>query len=120
MRETRSQGLMRLKENLLAVRGWRCEVCGEQAPRLHLHHGVVSQNDIVGWQGAHRKRIDVAYNCFLVCDLCHLNKPLPSREWFWKKAAERYGEPAVLEWYDLLPFKGPRPNYATSGVIKEG
>ena len=72
----------------------------------------------MGWPKKYRYLIDSPYNLFLVCSECHLNKALPSREEFWMMACRRYGEPAVREWYDSLPFKGPRPNYATSGAIQ--
>ena len=97
-----------LKVSLLAERGWRCQVCGARAGITDLHEGIVSRGDVQGWDLSARLLIYHKYNCFILCRYCHREHKL-SREDAWRLACSRYGELAVREWYESLPWKAGPP-----------
>lgn len=87
-------------------RGWGCECCNVwgHLDTYDLHEGIVSRGDVQGWPFEKRGLIFHEYNCFVVCRECHTEHKL-SREDAWKLSCERYGEEAVREWYEGLPWK---------------
>lgn len=103
-----SEKRKKLKSYLLAKRGWRCEVCGTRGGITDLHEGIVSREDVRGWKREDRLLIHCAINCFIVCRYCHREHRL-SREDAWRLACERYGDEAVREWYEGLPWKAGTP-----------
>lgn len=73
----------------------------------HMHEGIVSRADAMGWGQDARKRIYTEYNCILICPSCNLGmdgKSAPARERVIELMHERYGGDMV-EWMRSLPFK---------------
>jgi len=93
-----------LKGQLLRERGRICEECGKENPdAIHLHEGIVKRNEVprkavIGWS------IFAEFNSFLICDQCHLNKPLTRGRYYWK-ACQWYSKAEVDDWLEGLPFR---------------
>lgn len=95
---------------LILARGPMCEICYATYSNaiFDIHEGIVSKGDVQGWPKKKRGLINHEYNCFVVCRDCHKEHKL-SREDAWKLSCERYGEDAVREWYEGLPWKAGVP-----------
>lgn len=94
-----------IREKVLWERGFKCESC-ETRQLLSIHEGIVTRGDVQGWPKPRRLLIFHEYNCFVLCMDCHKNwgEVFP-REKAWELSCERYGEQAVREWYENLPWK---------------
>ena len=96
-----------LRRELAHDRKPKCERAGcrndVRKVGFNIHEGIVKKNEISEsvpswWE------IFSEYNCFILCVSCHMNKGPPRSE-FYKMAVRRYGEEAVNEWLESLPFK---------------
>jgi hypothetical protein len=93
----------RLGAHLLRTRPWRCDCCGEVFfNRVDVHEGIVTKGDVRGWRLPQRAWIFSEYNCILLLRAHH--HPL-KRQFVWDLQCKRYGEAAMREWYESLPFK---------------
>jgi len=88
------------------VRPRLCLVCNRAFAEFHLHHGIVSRRDVMGWPKAKRFLIDVELNLIPLHGHCHLDKS-PTREACWEYQCSFYGSEIMNEWYNTLPFKVP-------------
>jgi hypothetical protein len=92
-----------LKEKLLAQRHFRSDWSGEKLFAVEVHEGILTRANVpkgVWWHFM----IFCEINSFLLLPEEHRPSP-PSRAWCIQKAYQRYGQEAVKEWYESLPFK---------------
>jgi hypothetical protein len=92
-----------LKLELLRKRQWRSDWSGRYLSTCEMHEGILTRaNAPLGlpffWMIYHE------YNCFLLLTEEHHPQP-PSRGWCIQKSFERYGEDAVRDWFNSIPFK---------------
>ena len=98
-----------LKLKLLS-RDVRCRGCGcpwPEASAVHMHEGIVSKRDVMGWKPELRGQINVEANCILLCHDCNLGlsgKHPPPRARVLAEHVHMYG-PGVVRWLRSLPFK---------------
>ena len=92
------------------IRPRLCLVCDEPFSTFHLHHAVVSKQDVRGWKRKKRFLIEVEMNLVPLHGKCHLDTP-PSRECCWEYQCDFYGEELMREWYNSLPWKVPQRRF---------
>jgi len=83
----------------------------------HMHEGVVSRRDVMGWPEPWRVLIHTPYNCTLLCPDCNLGlngKSPPSREKVFAWMLRLHGED-FLRWLESLPFK----SHPAKGLIEQ-
>jgi hypothetical protein len=113
---SRRYAMYDLKMRLLEQRGFRCEVCRRPLELLgELGHGIVTRRDVMGWKDEDQRKIDVSYNCFILC-YAHNHEKAPPRAVFYTMACHRYGQDTIEGWLDSLPWKSRRRGY----VLIEG
>ena len=80
-----------------------CDCCGAPLVEPQLHEGIVTRAD---FPYKNKKPIFHIVNLFVVNSMCHISHNLQSsRQDFWDNSVARYGEKAVTEWYNGLPWK---------------
>jgi len=90
------------------VRPRMCLVCSEPFTTFHLHHALVSRQDVRGWKPNLRLLIDTELNLVPLHEDCHLSSP-PSREDCWDYQCSFYGQEIMKKWYYDLPWKTEPP-----------
>ena len=94
----------------LLYRDVRCRGCDcywSEASAIHMHEGIVSKRDVMGWKLELRGQINIEANCILLCHDCNLglsNKHAPPRARVLAEHVHMYG-PGVVRWLRSLPFK---------------
>lgn len=109
-----------LRLHLYATRSEKCDKCRAELRKtgFDVHEGVVSRQDVRGWKYPMKAYIFSEYNCVLLCPDCNRNNP-PSRQVMWDLQCGRYGEGAMREWYEALPWRTgvPRRFWDAGGSI---
>lgn len=98
---------MRLKTWLMFNEPHRCPSCNDLLKVPHMHEGIISRGDVMGWPKERRVLIHTPYNCVLICADCNLagnGKYPPSREAVFEFKVARYGDD-VYRWLRWLPFR---------------
>lgn len=97
-----------LKMDYLIWRDRRCRSCGDWLRgEGHMHEGIYSRRDVMGWRRDLRVLIQTPYNNVMLCRDCNLGlagKSPPDRWQVLEEHVARYGL-GVLRWMRSLPFK---------------
>ena len=99
-----------LKRALLKKRGGTCNKCGIELTEYtggHLHEALVTRAEIPFFVPWHY-RIHSEANCLILCVKCHMISA-PSKKWAWDYLSNQYGEEAIKEWLEGLPWKNGKP-----------
>jgi hypothetical protein len=105
----------KMRQAVYVKRPRRCDGCGKRLKYgFDLHEGVVSRQDVRGWKYPMKAQIFTEYNCVLLCPDCNRNNP-PSRQAMWDLQCQRYGEVAMREWYEGLPWRAGVPRRFWNG-----
>ena len=84
-----------LKARLIQERGSLCERC-KIKNATDLHHALIGRMK-------RKTELNVEYNAELLCKDCHASAgDYIQRLRFWNKQCKRYGEEAMVSWYDGL------------------
>jgi len=99
---------MGLKRHLMR-RDKVCRSCGGPFGNgIHMHEGIFSRVQVVGWPRKWRVLIHCELNCVLLHPNCNLGRhgmSPPPREQVWNEHCEMYGSDVMMSWVSSLPFK---------------
>lgn len=97
----------KVKRYLLAIET-HCMGCGKRLPPIpHMHEGIISRRDVMGWPKRWRVLCITVYSCTLLHPDCNWGlsgKSPPSREKVLRLKVHEYGV-GVVVWLRSLPFK---------------
>ena len=102
-------------------RGMICEEGGEGDITCHLHECIVTRRDGQGLPDAKKLRLFSNCNMVVLCPVCHkkAHGQKDSREIWFARMCERYGEKEMREWYAGFGWKSPETRFMPVDTRKE-